>query len=145
MKNMKYIQLIFLGLFFALIANSCKEEEDVYKTFPDPSWEVNDAIYSVNMTAVVKLPDYLVSYSQSDDKLAAFSDDDVCRGVGYIVDDLYFLTIKGTPEEEVNIKIRYYNKRNQYMYITSDLFQFEQDFVYGTADEPMTLNFTVLK
>ena len=64
----KYCMLLFV---LAICLGSCKEEE-VYTTFPAPVWQVDDAKYSVSMTAVVVLPENLQTYFQTNDHIAAF-------------------------------------------------------------------------
>ena len=102
MKNLiKY----FTFLLLAVCMGSCQKDE-MYTEFPAPVWQVDDAKYSVNMTAVVVLPNNLLPYFNENDQVAAFINDE-CRGVGILVDNAFFVTIKGTPEEISNVSFRY--------------------------------------
>jgi hypothetical protein len=145
MKKLKPIFRIFFLTIFALVTIiSCKEEEEQFTQFPTPIWQVNSAEYSVSMTAVVSLPQKLLPYEQEDDQLAAFSGD-VCRGIGEKVGGLYYVLISGTPEDQSNIRFLYYSARNRYMYQTDQLFAFETNKIFGTADQPETLTLTNVK
>ena len=127
----------------AICLGSCKEEE-VNTTFPAPVWQVDDAKYSVSMTAVVVLPENLQTYFQTNDQIAAFINGE-CRGVGQLIDNAFFITIKGTPEENSKVSFRYYNTRNQYMYATDANLSFEPDAIYGTADAPEVLVLNIIQ
>lgn len=145
MKNTRYFTLFFFALLLSVIISSCKKEKEVFTTYPEPTWEVTyDEDYSVSMTAVLTIPSHLSKYASSNDRLAAFSGE-TCRGVGEIINGLYYVTIKGTPDEEANVYFQYYSGRNKYLYKTPILFQFEKDEIYGTADEPKTLPLSVVE
>ena len=89
--------------------------------------------------AVLRLPDNLAPYVAAGDELAAFIGDE-CRGVGQQVDGLWYVMLKGTPDEQGMVSIRYYSAANRYLYRTAEGFEFESDGVYGTADNPVTLS-----
>ena len=145
MKILKHCtQIIFVCLFASILFVSCKEDDEKFPTFPTPVWNVNSAEYSVNMTAVVTLPQALIQYAEEGDQLAAFSGD-VCRGVGEIIDGLYYVAILGMPEDQSNIHFRYYSIRNEYLYQTADLFAFDADEIFGTTDEPETIELSIVK
>ena len=140
MKNLiKY----FTFLLLAVCMGSCQKDE-MYTEFPAPVWRVDDAKYSVNMTAVVVLPNNLLPYFNENDQVAAFINDE-CRGVGILVDNAFFVTIKGTPEEISNVSFRYYSTQNKYMYTTDSFLPFEQDAVYGTVDAPEVLSLNIVQ
>jgi hypothetical protein len=144
----KYTGMILLVSCICLLAGACKEEEETFPTFPAPVWDVNPAMYSVNMTAVVKLPSNLEEYAQADDRLAAFVGGE-CRGVGEVVETsgrkLYFVTIHGTADDESTVSFQYYSARNRYLYRTDELFAYEADKMFGTVDEPEILTFSIVK
>jgi hypothetical protein len=144
----KYIGIILFTSFIFLLANACKEEEETFPTFDAPAWSANPANYSGSMTAVVKLPDNLIQYAQTDDQLAAFAGEE-CRGTGTLIkndaDSAYYVTIHGNADEAPAIYFQYYSARNKYLYQTEELFPFETDEVFGVADEPETLNFIIVK
>lgn len=141
MKNL--IKYPLLLLLFILGLNSCQKEE-VYKTFPIPVWQVEDMKYSVNMTAVVVLPPNLQALYQKNDQIAAFVNNE-CRGIGQFVDNAFFITIKGLPEENSKISFKYYNNQNQYMYSSDAFLSFEQDAVFGTIDSPEMLTLNIIQ
>jgi hypothetical protein len=134
------ILLLWGGIFIGL--NGCKEEEERFPQFETPAWSIDATQHSVNMTAVVQLPQQWAQYAQSGDRLAAFAGEN-CRGVGEVVGDnpaVYYVTIHGTSEEQVQIKFRYYNARTRYLFDSGELFPFEVDKVYGTSDAPEILS-----
>lgn len=138
MKKPRYTIILSGLIIFLLLGVSGCNKKDEFPTYPEPTWQVNHDDYSVSMTAVVALPSNLASYATENDHLAAFTGS-TCRGVGELVDGLYYVTIKGTPEDESEILFRYYNGRNQYLYKTQPLFFFEKDRVYGSTDTPEVL------
>ncbi|MFR3548842.1 MAG: hypothetical protein ACLTTW_00260 [Coprobacter sp.] len=85
----------------------------------------------------------LQPYFQSDDQIVFVNDE--CRGVGQLIDNAFFITIKGTPEETSKVSFRYYNTRNQYMYATDANLSFEPDAIYGTADAPEMLVLNIIQ
>ena len=142
MKNLiKYFAALLL---LPVCLGSCQKEEEVYPVYPAPAWQVDNAKYSVNMTAVVVLPDNLLPYFQENDQVAAFVGDE-CRGIGELIDNAFFVTIKGTPEEDSKVFFQYYSTRNQYMYKTDATLSFEQDVIYGTADAPEVLTLNIIQ
>jgi len=131
--------LCTLGIYL----NSCKEDE-TFTVFPTPVWRAEaNPDYSVSMTATVVLPANLATYMQPEDQMAAFVGEE-CRGLAYLVDNIYYLLIKGSPGEQPQISIRYYSSRNQYMYTTDAIITFEADGVYGTTDNPVTLPLSII-
>ncbi|MBN1462145.1 MAG: hypothetical protein JXQ69_00680 [Paludibacteraceae bacterium] len=145
MKKIKYLTSVFILCFAVISVNSCKEEEESYQTFEAPNWYVNQPIYAVNMTAVVTLPSNLKPYLQTEDELAAFDENNSCRGVGTFINGLFYITIKGTSDDQSNIHFKYYSSRNKYMYKSANSVAFEPDLIYGTIDNPEILNLVVLK
>lgn len=136
---MKSRQWIIPLLVAVLLAAGCDREE-VYPTYDQPGWvETFDGDYNASMTAVLRLPDNLAPYVAAGDELAAFIGDE-CRGVGQQVDGLWYVMLKGTPDEQGMVSIRYYSAANRYLYRTAEGFEFESDGVYGTADNPVTLS-----
>jgi hypothetical protein len=143
----KVIKLMIVSLLLSAFTTSCKEDQEKYPTYESPIWVVsseNNVAYYVNMTAVVTLPEYLKKYAQPEDKFAAFAADE-CRGVGNIVDGKYYVTIKGTPENNAPIHFKYYSARTKYMYKTAELFIFEVEKIFGTPDAPEQPKFDVIK
>jgi hypothetical protein len=145
MKRLKQIaQNVLFCLFVLVMTTGCKEEEEKFTQFPAPVWQVNSNAYSVNMTAVVKLPAALDQYAQSDDQLAVFSGN-VCRGIGVNIKGLYYVAILGNADDQGTIRFSYYSARNQYLYTTAELFSFDADRIFGTTDEPEVLTLTIVK
>lgn len=144
MKNLRYYTLFLFVLLFSVSFTACKKKKEVYQTFPTPTWEVAHEDYSTSMTVVVVIPDYLLPYASDDDQLAAFAGE-ICRGTGDIVNGLYYVTIKGTYDDEEEIYFQYYSARNKYLYKSPILFEFESDGVYGSVDEPKTLPLSIVE
>ncbi|MDR1342523.1 MAG: hypothetical protein LBK18_04600 [Prevotellaceae bacterium] len=141
----KYTVPLLLLFFICLPTSACKEEEETFTTFPAPVWDVNQAEYAVNMTAVVQLPSNLIQYALEEDQLAAFAGEK-CVGKGELISNgLYFVTIHGATDQEPQIRFQYYSARNKYLYASGELFAFEADKVFGVIDEPEILPFTVTK
>jgi hypothetical protein len=137
--------MFLLVSFLCLSVSSCKEEEETFRTFPVPEWNVRTADYAVNMTAVVQLPPNLIQYAQRDDLLAAFAGE-TCVGKGELQGEgLYFVTIHGTTDAEPLIHFQYYSARNKYLYDSGELFRFETDKVIGVYDYPEILPFVIVK
>jgi hypothetical protein len=142
--------------FFLLVASfSCSKRgttttpEDVAIKFPPPAWKGdNTGKYSATMTAVVTLPPTLTGNVTATDELAAFVDGE-CRGVGALEKvnnlDVYFVLIQGLPEETSKVKFRYYSSKTSYIYETDTAINFLIDAIYGTAQNPKTLELTQLK
>lgn len=151
MKNRRSLALFFFAIFLLIGISSCKDDKETFTVHPQPNWEVvNNEGYPVSMTAVVRIPENLSAYASEGDELAAFAGE-TCRGVGEIlknvegVEGVYYVTIKGTFDEEVDIYFQYYSERNKYLYKTAALFVFEKDKVYGTADSPSVLPLNVVE
>lgn len=97
------------------------------------------------MTAVVVLPENLQTYFQTNDQIAAFINGE-CRGVGQLIDNAFFITIKGTPEENSKVSFRYYNTRNQYMYATDANLSFGAGMPFmARADAPEVLVLNIIQ
>ena len=123
--------------------------EEAATKFPAPTWKADDTgKYPATMTAVVTLPVTLAGSTMENDKLAAFVNDE-CRGVGVIVQvsslNLFFVLIQGLPEEANKITFRYYSNKTSYMYESQSALTFLADAIYGTAENPKTLELTQLK
>jgi hypothetical protein len=141
----KYSIMILWVSFICLLTNACKEEEETFPTFPAPAWSANPGEYQVNMTAVVKLPSNLIQYAQEDDQLAAFAGEK-CVGTGkQTAEGVYYVTIFGTSETEPQISFQYYSAQNRYLYNSGALFAFETNKVFGVADAPEEIPFSIVK
>jgi len=138
------LKTIAYCIFISLFITACKKEEKFPKHEP-PVWSVNhNAGYYENMTAVVKIPNNLAQYASEDDQLAAFSGNE-CRDIGKLINGLYYVSIKGTPEDQSSIHFMYYSAKNKYLYQTDDLISFDASQVFGTTDEPKELPLKVVK
>jgi len=132
-------------VFISLFITACCEDGETLPTHEPPVWNINhNAGYYENMTAVVKLPNNLAQYASEEDRLAAFSGNE-CRGIGELINGSYFVAIKGTPEDQSNIRFMYYGAKNKYLYQTDDLISFDASQKFGTADEPKELTLNVVK
>jgi hypothetical protein len=141
----KYTVPVLLLFFLCLLTSACKEEEETFRTFPVPVWNVDPSGYAANMTAVVQLPSNLIQYAQEDDQLAAFAGEK-CVGKGELISEgLYFVTIHGTTGEEPQIHFQYYSARNSYLYTSGEVFAFEANKIIGEIDKPEILPFTIVK
>lgn len=105
-----------------------------------PQWaEPGSGMLQFSMTAIVRLSDFLETYADDADQVAAFIGDE-CRGVGNVEvnggQKLFFLYIKGNNAETEKVSLRYYSARNKKMYICENLFDFEQNSYYGTVETP---------
>ena len=142
----KIIKTTIYGIFISLFITACKEDEEKFTTYDPPVWSVDyTAGYYENMTAIVRLPNNLAQYADENDQLAAFAGDGKCRGVGELINGSYFVSIKGAPEDQSNIRFMYYSAQNKYLYQTDDLFSFDASRIFGTVDEPKELLLNVLK
>lgn len=117
--------------------------------FPEPAWKADETgKYPATMTAVVNLPATLAGDALESDKLAAFVNDE-CRGVGVVVKvnalNVFFVLIQGLSEESGNVTFRYYSNKASYMYEAKPALTFLADGVFGTAENPKTLELTQLK
>jgi len=143
-KINEYTKAFALCLLMVVSLVGCSEDDEKYPTFDPPIWQVNNIDYSVTMTAVIQLPNELIQYANDDDQIAAFGGD-ICRGVGEIIDGLWYVTIYGTPEDQTNIYFQYYGARNKYLYESPELFFFEEDETIGSADDPSIVPFSIVK
>ena len=100
------------------------------------------------MTAVLTLPTSLAAAVIENDQLAAFVNDE-CRGVGTMekvnAQNLFFVMIHGMPDETSKVKFKYYSGKTSYMYESKDTLNFLIDAIYGTAQNPKTLQLSQLK
>ncbi len=142
MRNRTFRNLIMILVTVAIVAGSCKKDDEKYPRYESPSWTVEAGNYQINMTAVLDLPPFIKPYAGADDKLAAFVDG-TCRGVGTIVDQYFYIVIKGSPEEQSRVTFQYYNARNRYLYEARDYLDFEANLVFGTSDDPEVLPLTL--
>ena len=150
----------FVSCAVLLMAAGCKKEEP--KVDPEsiigkksaPAW-TNPEEYdlSTSMTAVVKI-DMTKTYEEKQlteagyeltesDELAAFCDS-VCLGTGELVNGLYFLYITA-PENEGNVKIKYYSSKLKNIFVSTESFPFRNDASLGTVQEPYAPKFEVEK
>lgn len=137
MKRTKIYIIVLLCAACTLL--SCQKDTETFTQYPAPSWTVETANYNGNMTAVVTIPDNLKHYIKPEDQLAAFVDDK-CRGVGTLLNGVFFVTIKGSASEQSLVTFRYYSSRNKYMYVTDAFLAFDIDAVLGSIDEPEVLS-----
>lgn len=95
-----------------------------------------------SMTAVVRIPDELQVYANTEDKLAAFIGEECC-GVGKLtlIDDkpVYKMVIKSVDNPAAKVSFQYYSATNTYLYKTESTIDFVAEQAYGTEDEPQTL------
>jgi hypothetical protein len=143
-----------LFAFLLVAALSCSKgggssPEEAGKKFPAPQWKEDiTGKYAASMTSVVALPASLAGNLQQKDELAAFINEE-CRGVGTIEKvnnvDLFFIMIHGLPDESSSIKFKYYSVKTSYMYESSTTINFLIDAVYGTAQNPKTLELVPVK
>ena len=143
MKKSLYA-ILFLSLVGICFVACTPDENENIKQVESPVWTAVTTNYPANMTAVISLPSNLQAYMGENDKLAAFNGDS-CRGIAQIVDNQFFLVIKGDPQENYKVTIKYYNARLKYLYEVKDFTTFDADMVIGTSDNPEILPFTVIK
>lgn len=100
------------------------------------------------MTAVVTIPAALQASLGDADQLAAFVNNE-CRGVGVLdkVNNAYvfFMLIRGLPDEQSKITFKYYSVKTSYLYQTGPDLSFLIDAVYGTAQNPKVLALAEVK
>ena len=98
--------------------------------------------YPLKMHAYFTLPDNLLTYVGTEDKVAAFVGDE-CRGVASIqlLNGTAYaeMDIIGKIEKEESFLIRYYNQKNQYLYETTGYFSFDYQGVIGSKQNPLCL------
>lgn len=105
-----------------------------------PQWtEPGNGIFQFSMTAIVRLSDFLEKYADDADQIAAFIGDE-CRGTGSVENNgnqkLFFLYIKGNNSESGKVTLKYFSAKNKKTYTCENLFEFEQNSYYGTAESP---------
>ena len=142
-------------LFVLLTASlSCSKTENTTPDVPGtkfsaPDWKQDTTgRYPASMTAVLALPGSLAVAVVESDQMAAFVNDE-CRGLGTMETvnnkSLFFVMIHGMPDETSKIKFKYYSSKTSYMYESKDTLNFLIDAVYGTAQNPKTLQLSQLK
>jgi hypothetical protein len=117
--------------------------------FTAPEWKQDTSgRYPASMTAVLALPNSLAAAVLESDQLAAFVNDE-CRGIGTVekvnTQNLFFVMIHGMPDETSKVKFKYYSTKTSFMYESKDTLNFLIDAVYGTAQNPKTLQLSQLK
>lgn len=150
---MKWITSL-LCVFLLVTALSCSKTGSTNPNesgtkFPAPQWQADTTgKYPATMTAVLALPGALAGDLMANDQLAAFINGE-CRGLAALEKvgnvDLFFIMIRGLPDETSNIKFKYYSSKTSYMYESNDTIRFLIDDVYGTAQNPKTLELSQLK
>lgn len=138
--NIKYLSFVTL----VIVALCSCEKEDRLPQFTSPNWEVLQNNYSLNMTAVIAHPLGIKEPKGEADKMAAFVEDE-CRGVANIIDNNFYITIKGTASETTKVTFKYYNEHSKYLYEAKDYVNFEPDCILGTDDDPEIISFKVVK
>jgi hypothetical protein len=123
--------------------------EEAATKFPAPTWRVdNTGQYPATMTSVVALPATLAGDVMENDQLAAFINGE-CRGVGVLEKvnnlHLFFVMIHGMSDETSNVKFKYYSSKSSYMYESNEPINFLIDAIYGTAQNPKTLELSQSK
>lgn len=134
---------MFLILFLVAFLSSCKKDDNSYKKYDKPVWNVDlTGKYPLSMTAVVSIPDNLKAYETTADMVAAFVNGE-CRGVGTLKETdagfVYFVMIKGTASEQSNVSFKYYCSRTSYLYTTDGTLTFEVDKTWGSVDSPIVM------
>ena len=114
MNNYKMYGVVLALTILTLGFTGCKKE-DAQKTYDSPVWTETAGTYSGSMTTVIVLPVNLEPYQSSSDEMASFVGE-TCRGSASQVDGKFFLTIKGTSDEQSQVTIKYYSFRNKYIY-----------------------------
>lgn len=142
MNNYKMYGVVLTLTILTLGFTGCKKE-DAQKTFNPPSWTETAGTYSGSMTAVIVLPVNLAPYQSPSDEMSAFVGE-TCRGTASQVDGKFFLTIKGTSDEQSQVTIKYYSFRNKYMYQSEQTIGYEPDTILGTVDSPLELVLTII-
>lgn len=145
-------QLLFcLSLALILISGCSKERDaaDNRNKYPAPHWQtINTGVLAYSMTAVIAISDSLNQTVSANDEVAAFIGEE-CRGVGVYIKrenaaPVFYILIKGKADESAEVKIKYYNSKSSYMYLSDNSLKFELDFNYGTADLPAWPIFALL-
>lgn len=143
MKKIRIYLMAVILLTAVAGVTSCSDKDEPATTTP-PQWSaVSSPDFSVSMTAVVVLPDYLQAYYQDGDPVAAFVGDQ-CRGTGTVIDGKFYVLIKGAAGETGKVTFKYYSHYSKYMYSTGELMPFEADEIYGTTDAPKTLPLSIV-
>ncbi|MBQ5662986.1 MAG: hypothetical protein IIV19_00975 [Bacteroidaceae bacterium] len=144
--------IIFLSLMTMLLQVSCRKDRDrdssvYYPTFEKPYWSVsNSELYEYSMSAIVILPNSLLSYENEADELAVFCGSE-CRGTAKriqvdAVTSVWAILIYGSGNESLYFK--YYSSHNKYMYKDATYLMFEDNDKYGTFDEPVILSMEIV-
>jgi hypothetical protein len=149
---MKWIKSLLCVLLLTTLSCSKNDEPKPVQEgtkFPTPDWKQDTTgRYPASMTSVLTLPTSLAAAVIESDQLAAFVNDE-CRGVGTMekvnAQNLFFVMIHGMPDETSKVKFKYYSGKTSYMYESKDTLNFLIDAIYGTAQNPKTLQLSQLK
>jgi hypothetical protein len=142
---MKTYTLLLLSLVFCIIISGCSKKSDNPK-YPAPHWQADtSSSHAYSMTAVIAISDSLKQTVSKSDEVAAFAGEE-CRGVGVFVEregkaPVFYVLIKGTADEQVSLKFKYYNAKTAFMYSTAIFLNFTIDDNYGTVDVPALPDF----
>jgi hypothetical protein len=150
---MKWIKSM-LCIFFLVATLGCSknksaDQDESGTKFQAPQWRADTTgKYPATMTAVFVLPAALAGNLTANDQLAAFINGE-CRGVAALEKlsdvNLFFIMIRGLPDESSSVKFKYYSSKTSYMYESNDAINFLIDAIYGTAQNPKTLELSQLK
>lgn len=149
MKWITSLLCIFLLTTLSCSKSGSTNQGEVGTKFPAPQWSADTTgKYPATMTAVLALPATLAGNLMEKDQLAAFVNGE-CRGVAALEKvgnvDLFFIMVRGLPDESSNVRFKYYSSKTSYMYESNDAVNFLIDAVYGTAQNPKTLELSQLK
>lgn len=154
MRTYTYYIIFFLVVSTFLL--SCQDEQpteptvvekpewklDLVEDDPKPDWETQlpeSGIYQFSMTGIIQLSDFLEEYADEADEVSAFIGDE-CRGIinarEYNGKRLFFLYIRGNSSETQKVTLKYYSMKNKKLYVCNELFDFEQNGMYGKISEP---------
>ena len=118
-----------------------------YPTYDAPHWTVSDhVVYEYSMTAIVCLPDSLVSDESAADELAVFSAS-VCHGVAERIEVskgqyVWMALIYGDADKET-LSFKYYSSKTRHIYESIGNLVFNADGRYGSLDNPEMLGFRI--
>jgi hypothetical protein len=141
------LSLVVIALSISVAISGCRKDKGAT---PPPDWkEDTTGKYPISMTAVVQLPQKLVSNIHPADKVAAFINDE-CRGIGVQVNvpdsvPVFYIMVHGTSSEQQKIAFKYYSARNSYLFTTNYFLDFVPDGNYGIIDKPAMLNLVQVK
>ena len=137
--------IMMLPLLAALAMIAGCQEEEVIPTHSKPGWTaIDDPDHDVTMTVIMTLPDHLAGNTSDGDEMAAFIGDQ-CRGTANRVGGLYYIMVSGMESEAGDVYFRYYCANTGYMYRSATSLPFNANATEGTADEPLSLTFDIIK